>query len=141
MIPIGRRIIDREEVVASNGAVATKHPVEAELGIEILKAGGNAIDAAVAIGFMSTVVEPWMVTLGGVGFMQVFEAATGQTWTVDYLGRVPKAGRPDMFPWGPTPGNSMSTYSVGDEANVKGYLSVTVPGLVAGLCAAQERWG
>ena len=144
MTLIGHRIIDREEVVASNGAVATKHPREAELGIEVLRAGGNAIDAAVAIGFMSTVVEPWMVTLGGVGFMQVFDAATGKTWTVDYLGRAPKASRPDMYPLATTPStfrSTYATYAIENDANMKGYLSIAVPGLVAGLCEAHRRWG
>lgn len=136
-----RRIIDREEVIAENGAVATKHPLTSEAGIHILKAGGNAVDAAVAIGFLSTVVEPWMVTLGGVGFLQYHDASTGDTWTVDYLGRVPKAGRPDMYRWLDTPGNTLSTYAVEGDANVNGYLSITVPGLVAGLCETHRRWG
>jgi gamma-glutamyltranspeptidase/glutathione hydrolase len=90
---------------------------------------------------MSTVVEPWMVTLGGVGFMQVYDAAERQTWTVDYLGRVPKAARPDMFPYTNAVGNAMSTYEVPDDQNVKGYLAIAVPGLVAGLCEAHRRWG
>ncbi len=137
----GRKIIDREEVIADQGVVATKHPLESEAGIAILKAGGNAVDAAVAIGFMSVVVEPWMVTLGGVGFMQFHDSASGNTWTVDYLGRVPKAGRPDMFPWREAPGNALSTYEVEGDANVTGYQSATVPGLPAGLCEAHRRWG
>ncbi len=142
MTTVGRRIIAREEVVAPNGAVATKHPLETEVGIEVMRQGGNAIDAAVAIGFMSTVVEPWMVTLGGVGYMQVYEAATRKTWTVDYLGRVPKAGRPDMYDWIETPGDTvMSTYTVPGNLNSKGYLAIAVPGLVAGLCEAHRRWG
>ncbi len=141
MNPQSRRLMDREEVVVENGVVATKHPLESEAGIEILEAGGNAIDAAVAIGFLATVVEPAMVTLGGVGMMQYHEAASGRTWTVDFLARAPTAATPEMYPWREAPGNHLSTYQVEGSRNVIGHRSIAVPSLVRGLCEAHRRWG
>ncbi len=138
-----RQRIDREEVVAANGVVATKHPIEAEAGIEILKAGGNAIDAAVAIGFLATVVEPMMVNAGGCGFLLHHDAATGKSTAVDFAPRAPAAARADMYrvldkPAGP---DTLAPAEVEGEANISGYLAVGVPGLVKALCTAHERWG
>lgn len=136
-----RRTFDREEVSGRNGVAATKHPRESEIAIEIMRAGGNAIDAAVATGFAATVLEPGMVTLGGVGMLHYHDGPSGKTYTVDFLGRAPLAATPDMYPWVEERGNHLSTYAVPDNSNILGHRSVCVPSLVAGLLAAHERWG
>lgn len=138
-----RQLIDREEVVAANGVVATKHPLEAEAGIAILKAGGNAVDAAVAIGFLATVVEPMMVVAGGCGFMLYHDSASRQQWAVDFAPKAPAAARPDMFDIDDTPptAGSLSPVVVKGDANVSGHLAAGVPGLVKALCTAHKRWG
>jgi gamma-glutamyltranspeptidase/glutathione hydrolase len=135
--------IDREEVAAPNAVVATQHPAEAEAGIAILKAGGNAIDAAVAIGFLATVVEPNNVVAGGCGFLLFHDNAKGEQWSIDFAPKAPKAARPDMFEIDDAPpsAGSLSPVVVKGEANVSGHLAAGVPGLVKALCTAHERWG
>lgn len=138
-----RQHIEREEVVTPNGVVATKHPLEAEAGIEMFKAGGNAIDAAVAIGFLATVVEPAMVVTGGVGFLMYHDNARKEQWTVDFGPVAPKGARPDMYEIDDAPptAGSLSPVVVKGEANVSGHLAAGVPGLVKGLVTAHKKWG
>jgi gamma-glutamyltranspeptidase/glutathione hydrolase len=138
-----RQHISRDEVLAPNGVVAARRSAEAEAGLAMLQAGGNAIDAAVAVGFLATVVEPMMVGLAGCGFLLYHEAASGKNWCVDFAPRAPAAARPDMFevldvPAGP---RSLAPAEVKDGANASGHRSAGVPGLVAGLCEAHRRWG
>ncbi|PON10355.1 hypothetical protein C2W62_50510, partial [Candidatus Entotheonella serta] len=87
----------KEEVVAEQGMVVAKHPLAAEAGLDILKRGGNAIDAAVATGFAISVVEPMMSCTAGVGFMNIHLAPSGQNVVVEYPPRAPKAATPDMY--------------------------------------------
>ena len=77
MVSRSRWFPDKEEVVSDNGIVASKHPLAAEAGLEILKQGGNAIDAAVATGFAICVVEPLMTCIAGVGYMVIHLAEQG----------------------------------------------------------------
>jgi len=138
-----RQHIWREQVVARNGVVAARRTASAEAGIEMLRAGGNAIDAAVAVGFLSCVLEPMMTSLGGCGFLLFHEAAARRSHVVDFAPRAPAAARPEMFevldrPARPT---SLAPADVKDEANASGHLAAGVPGLVKGLCVAHERWG
>src|SRR5688572_3691495 len=92
-----RQHITRDEVTAPNGIVATRRPAESEAGVAMLKAGGNAIDAAVAVGFLATVVEPMMVGLAGCGFLLYHDAASAKNWAVDFGPRAPAGARADMF--------------------------------------------
>ena len=75
--------VNKEEVVAKNGIVTSALPLSAEAGLSILKAGGNAIDAAVAIGFCNVVQEPYMASIGGMGYMVIHLAAEAKTIGVD----------------------------------------------------------
>ena len=70
--------VSKDEVVAENGMVTANHPLSSEAGLEMLKKGGNAVDAAVATGFTACVVEPMMTTIGGCGFMLVHLAQEGE---------------------------------------------------------------
>ena len=133
---------NKEEVVAANGVVTAMLPPAAEAGLAMLKAGGNAVDAAVATGFCNIVMEPYNATIGGMGYMVLHLAEEGRTIGVDFNARAPKRARPDMFEvLGPAPAGGISVYRVKDDANNHGPLAVTVPATGAGFCAVQERYG
>ena len=137
---------DRDEVVAENGVVTAMHPLAAEAGLEMLKKGGNAIDAAVATGFAISVVEPNNSSIAGVGLMLVHlesgagEYPPGTDLVIEYGPRAPKAARPDMYKIA-GPGAGISTYSVEGNENQEGYRSITLPGTAIGLCTAHELMG
>src|SRR5262249_52737052 len=129
------------QIVSDRGVLACTHIREAEVGARMLEAGGNAVDAVVAAAFMGFVVEPASCGLGGYGHMALFVAETRELVSVDHYVRAPAGANPDMFEVDSGP----STYygwppSVGQQ-NEWGPISVAVPGAVAGLCAAQGRWG
>lgn len=130
------------EATGTRGVVAAKHGLAAEAGLEMLRRGGNAVDAAVAAAFASGVVEPWMSGIGGGGYMVIRRGDTGEAVVVDYSLRAPLAAREDMFEI--VPGRSSGLFPwplVRDDANHQGWLSVAVPGTVAGLALALERFG
>ena len=132
---------DKDEVVVEHGAVATAHPIAAQAGVEILKSGGNAVDAAIATGFCLTVIEPWNSSIAGHGQMIVHMAGEGRSVAIDYGHRAPRAATAGMFRvTGQTVvGNGI--YEVEGRANAAGHRSVGVPGVTAGMCRAHELFG
>ncbi|MDX5370430.1 MAG: gamma-glutamyltransferase [Alphaproteobacteria bacterium] len=122
------------------GAVATANPAGAMAGQEILEAGGNAIDAAVAAAFAMGVVEPLDNGIGASGFALVHAAGEGRTVAVDFLGTAPEAAR---FELTPAYTGFMTGYHllVRDQANEVGHRSVAVPGAVRGLAHLLARFG
>ncbi|SVC94313.1 uncharacterized protein METZ01_LOCUS347167, partial [marine metagenome] len=119
--------VNKEEVVAENGIVTSALPLSAEAGLSILKSGGNAIDAAVAIGFCNVVQEPYMASIGGMGYMLIHLAGEGRTIGVDFNGRAPKGTTDDMYEvLGPSTGAGYKTFDVVADANNTGPLSATV---------------
>ena len=137
---------DKDEVVSKNGVVASMHPKASEAGLEMLRKGGNAIDAAVATGFAISVLEPNNSCIAGVGFMQVSlnspikNYPAGTNVVIEYGPRAPKAAKPDMYKI-TGPGGGISTYSVEGNHNTDGYQSIALPGTTAGLCKAHEIFG
>ncbi|HWZ48751.1 MAG TPA: gamma-glutamyltransferase [Herbaspirillum sp.] len=128
---IGDAIIS--PVHAKHGMVATEQRLATQIGIDILKRGGNAIDAAVAVGFALAVVLPDAGNLGGGGFMMIHDAKTGRNIALDFREMAPSAATPAMFldaQGNPVPGRS--TYSP---------LAIGVPGTVAGLAHALKNYG
>ncbi|MSU50534.1 MAG: gamma-glutamyltransferase [Opitutus sp.] len=115
-------------VTAKNGMVVAAHPQAAEAGVAVLKAGGNAIDAAIATSLAVGVAEPYGSGLGGKIMLLYFEAKTGKTSAVDGMDA---AGSLDVAAYLKRP----------DEDRSQGYGSVCVPGLAAGLWAAHGKWG
>ena len=138
-----RQRLSRDEVVADRAVVVAARPEAADAGIAMLRAGGNAVDAAVAVGFVAAVVEPMDTCVAGSGFLLVHEAASGRAWSVEFPPRAPAGARPDMYEvLDEAEGATLLGISpVRDDANVDGYLAPGVPGTVAGLCAASERFG
>ena len=132
----------KDRIAAKNGMVVSEHAAVTKAGVDVLMNGGNAVDAAVAMGFAVGVCGPFMSGLGGGGHMVIYQAKSGQTAVVDYAMRAPKAATPDMYEFLPgPPGGNFSWRPVKDVANAVGYRSVTVPGTIAGLCLALEKFG
>jgi len=122
--------------------VAAEHPIGAEVGATILARGGNAVDAAVATAFAMTVVEPFMSTVAGGGTMLVHMAKRGETVALDFNVQAPAACHEHCYELGEGVAQALFPWRrvVGDANNV-GPKSVAIPGSVAGLCLALERFG
>jgi gamma-glutamyltranspeptidase/glutathione hydrolase len=141
MIVMSQRMVQMREVSARNGMVAAKHPLAARAGVEVLQAGGNAVDAAVATAFVSGVVEPMMSGLGGGGWMTIVRE-DGMRTVVVYQVCAPLAAREDMYELTPdVRADAQGFVGVKDDANLVGHRAVGVPGLAAGLSMAAERYG
>ncbi|MEZ5605688.1 MAG: gamma-glutamyltransferase [Burkholderiaceae bacterium] len=120
-------------VVGHKGMVATEQELASKIGLDVLKAGGNAVDAAVAIGFALAVALPNAGNVGGGGFMMVYDAKTHKSVAVDFREMAPAAATRDMYvgPDGKVI-NGKSLYT---------HAAVGVPGTVAGLTHALQKWG
>ncbi|CAM3116405.1 gamma-glutamyltransferase [Paracoccus nototheniae] len=135
--------IRKEVVWTDGGVVACQHRKAAEVGAAVLAAGGDAMDAAVATSFAVGVVEPWMSGPMGGGMMTLWRADDQRAEVIEFGMRAPAAldvadyplepGRQaaDLFPW----------TRVRDDRNIYGATSVAVPGTVAGMALAHQRYG
>ena len=132
---------DKDEVVVEHGAVATAHPIAAQVGVDILTSGGNAVDAAIATGFCLNVVEPASSSIAGHGQMIVHIAEEQRTVAIDYGHRAPRAAKPNSFRVIGQAVKGNGIYEVEDQANAIGHRSVGVPGVTAGMCRAHELFG
>ena len=122
------------------GTVTGPHPKTAEAGMAMLKAGGNAIDAAIAAAFTESVVEPSHNGTAGYGGCIVLHLAEkSRVVAVDFNSTAPAAASDRMFAIEKT--STPAGYRVPGRANVIGPLSVGVPGIVAGLCMTLEKYG
>ena len=129
----------KKEAVASNGMVATNHPLGSAAGLEMLAMGGNAMDAAVASVFALSVVEPMMVGIFGAGFINYYDAASGEFVNIDNYSVAPAAAAPDMYA---TVSDTWPDYmETADRENLVGYKSVGVPGALMGWSYAEEKFG
>ena len=131
-----------QAATAPSGMVAAKHRLAAQAGLEVLQAGGNAVDAAVATAFAAGVVEPPMSGVGGGGYMSIFLRETQQQVVVAFPMQAPQAANPDMWELAEGYDNELFGWRlVKDNANIYGYKSIAIPGMVAGMAAALERFG
>src|SRR5919199_7015920 len=94
-------LIDKREAVAERGMVTAMHPLASQAGLEMLRKGGNAVDAAVATAFAIGVVEPFMSGVGGVAALVCRQADRGRTVVVDGTSTAPAQARDDMFELAP----------------------------------------
>lgn len=129
---------EKQPAHGSAGVVVSNHPLASAAGMEMLAAGGNAVDAAVATQFALTVVEPMMVGLVG-GTTCHIRLADGSHRVLDGMSAVPKAGRPDMYR--PVPGAAPEVYDTEGRENLVGAKSVATPGSLRAWCQALERFG
>ena len=134
----------RKHVIeTAGGVVAAQHRLAAEAGAEVLKAGGDAVDAAVAVSFAAGVLEPWMSGPAGGGAAVHWRVDTGTAVAINFGMRSPKglqlASYPlsgegkasDLFPW----------EQVVEDRNIEGATAIAVPGTVDGVGQAHARWG
>src|SRR5271167_531840 len=121
-----------EPVHAQHGIVVSVHELASRAGVEMMQAGGNAVDAAVATGFALAVVHPAAGNLGGGGFMLI-RMADGKAHFVDYREKAPAAAKPDMY--------LDAQANVIEGASEIGYKSIGVPGSVAGMVYAETKYG
>jgi gamma-glutamyltranspeptidase / glutathione hydrolase len=121
-----------EPVHAQHAIVVSVHELASRAGVEIMQAGGNAVDAAVATGFALAVVHSPAGNLGGGGFMLI-RLADGQTHFIDYREKAPAAATRDMY--------LDAQGNVIDGASEYGYKAIGVPGSVAGMVHAEQKYG
>src|SRR5205814_4611199 len=112
--------------------VASVHELASKAGVETMRAGGNAVDAAVAVGFVLAVVHPAEGNIGGGGFM-LFRSADGPSHFLDYREKAPEKATTNMYL------DATGKYIPG--SSTVGYKAVGVPGSVAGMAYAQKHWG
>ena len=117
----------RPLIMGRHGAVGTNHPAATQVGLDVLRAGGNAIDATVAISLALGVVEPHMSGLGGDGFYNVHMAENGANRAFNATGAAPATATPERF--------------AARGIAVSGPLSVSIPGKLAGLALLHEKLG
>src|ERR1022692_3410528 len=117
---------------APKAIVATVQGDASNAGVEVLKAGGNAVDAAVAVGFALTVTHPQAGNIGGGGFM-LFRRPDGEVHFLDYREKAPSKATADMY--------LDKSGNVIKDMSTLGYKAIAVPGSVAGLAYAQQHWG
>ena len=135
LAPAPRALAQRAPVEAKHGMVASVHDLASEAGVEILKKGGNAVDAGVAVGLALTVVYHFAGNIGGGGFMMI-HLADGRAVAIDYRETAPAASGRDMY-LGPD-GNVLKP---GPGSSTVGWRASGVPGSVAGFALAQQKYG
>jgi gamma-glutamyltranspeptidase / glutathione hydrolase len=128
--PSGVATQSRSVVLARQGIVATSHPLAAQTGLDVLKAGGSAADAAVAAAAMIGVVEPMSCGIGGDLFLIYWDQKTEKLYGLDASGRSPRSLTREVF-------RERNL----DLIPVDGPLSWSVPGCVSGWSALQQRFG
>jgi gamma-glutamyltranspeptidase/glutathione hydrolase len=133
--------VEKPVARSKGGIVASQNRIAAEAGANILAAGGNAVDAAVATGFALAAVEPWNSGLGGVGFMLVYVAKKKRVFVVDFGPISPGGLDPAAYPLTGSAAITRDLFAwpaVKDDRNVHGPLSIAVPGHPDGLGLALE---
>ena len=116
----------RAPAVGRNGMVASAHPYASQAGIDVLRRGGNAFDAAVAVACMLNVVEPYMSGIGGIGIAMIYTAKEERTRILNFSGHAPNAAKPNLY----------------DKFNAEtGPLAPLVPGNVSGWLTMHETYG
>src|SRR5437879_1663954 len=118
-------------VYAPKGIVVAQEPVAADVGVAVLKSGGNAVDAGVAVGFALAVTHPFAGNIGGGGFMLI-RLADGRTTFIDFRERAPEKASHDMY----LDANGKPT-----RDSIEGWRAVGVPGSVRGFDLANQKYG
>ena len=116
-----------------HAVVAADHPLASQVGVEILQAGGNVVDAAVGVSFSLSVLRPEGCGIGGGGFMLIWDAELQQSIAIDYRERAPAAATREMF--------QSDDADSDPELSRHGGLAVGIPGTVAGLSSALREHG
>jgi gamma-glutamyltranspeptidase / glutathione hydrolase len=131
-------VCQKRPASGSRGMVVSNHPLASAAGAEMLAAGGNAIDAAIATLFALTVVEPMMVGIIGGGMAHI-RLSDGSHRFIDGQSTVPLAVRPDTYR--SKPGSAHDVFDTVDDENLTGPKAVAVPGSLKAWCETQQRFG
>jgi len=131
-LPLAAIAASAAPVAAEHGMVVTAQHLATEVGVDVLKKGGNAIDAAVAVGYTLAVVYPAAGNLGGGGFMTI-QLADGRKTFIDFREKAPLAAKADMY--------LDAAGNVIKGSTTTGHLAVAVPGTVAGLETVLAKYG
>lgn len=136
IVPLEVRVLAAtpEPVRGRHAMVASQHELASKIGIEILKKGGNAVDAAIAVGIALAVVYPEAGNLGGGGFMLI-RSKDGSTKAIDYREMAPKAASRDVFV------DTKGELIKGEGGSTVGYRASGVPGTLAGFDLAFKKYG
>jgi gamma-glutamyltranspeptidase/glutathione hydrolase len=130
--PLVASAASQAPVAAQNGMVVSAQHLATRVGVDVLKAGGNAVDAAVAVGYALAVVYPAAGNLGGGGFMTI-QFSDGRKTFLDFREKAPLAATANMY--------LDADGNVIPNASTRGHLAVAVPGTVAGLELALSKYG
>ena len=133
-VPFTARAAAPDPVRGKNAMVASQHELASKIGVEVLKKGGNAVDAAIAVGIALAVVYPEAGNIGGGGFMLI-RFKDGRTTSIDYREMAPKAAHRDIFV------NDKGEVIRGDGGSTVGYRASGVPGTLAGFEMAFKKYG
>src|SRR5579863_5825646 len=131
MLPSSPILNAREPVRARHAMVVAEEPLATDVGVSVLKSGGNAVDAAVAVGFALAVTHPFAGNLGGGGFMLI-RFADGRSTFIDFRERAPEKATRDMY---------LDHTGQPTQDSVEGWRSAGVPGTVRGFELAQTKYG
>src|SRR5437763_742940 len=121
----------RDPVRTRHAMVGTQEPLAADVGVQVLKDGGNAVDAAIAVGFALAVTHPYAGNLGGGGFMLI-RFADGRSTFVDFRERAPGKASRDMY---------LDASGKPTRESLDGWKSSVVPGTVRGFELAHRKYG
>ncbi len=135
--PVGSRITlaaSREPVRAKHGIVASTNEIASRVGVDIMKQGGNAVDAAVAVAFALAVTHPAAGNLGGGGFMMI-RLKSGKTTAIDYREMAPAAATRNIYL------DKNGNLIEGEGGSLVGYRAAGVPGTVRGMALALQKYG
>jgi len=130
--PLAAVVVSGRSIIAPSAVVVTSDSIASRVGVDVLRRGGNAIDAAVAVSFALAVTYPRAGNMGGGGFMLV-RLSSGDTHFIDYRETAPAEATRDMF--------LDSAGDVIEGRSTRGHLAAGVPGTVAGMALAHERFG
>lgn len=134
-LPVSRPVAAGPAPVrARHAMVAAQHELASRIGVEIMKKGGNAVDAAIAVGIALAVVYPEAGNIGGGGFM-VIRRPSGETFAIDYREMAPKAAHRDVFV------DAKGELIRGEGSSTVGYRASGVPGTLAGFDLAFKKYG
>jgi gamma-glutamyltranspeptidase len=128
------KVHKRDATIATHGMVASQHPIASQIGVDVLKKGGNAVDAAIAVGLALAVVYPEAGNIGGGGFMLI-RKADGTFTSIDYREMAPAAASRNVFV------DQSGTLIKGEGSSTVGYRASGVPGTIAGFEMAFKKYG
>lgn len=126
----------------THGMISAPQPETVDAGLEVLRDGGNVMDAAIAAALVQTVVDPQMCGIAGFGSMQIYQAATNSHYSIDFHGRAPLSTTPDM--WEDLiirESDDGFGFVLKDQVNETGYTSMTTPMTIKAFAEGLERFG